>query len=583
VDRWRAGLPPADRWLDGGIPWAAVLLAPVLPFLLSGPIRAVTSLSLSVALALAVLVCATAARAVWPWLRTRRDAWRRRAAWMPEAAVLLPVGFAVWALYIRAFDGFPNLDGWDGGTHVVIKDVFATLAPSIYTRQVAYYGFAWWLERLFGLDAFRSFTIAFYVTVTLAVAFPFAVALAVVHRGAAASRPALAAGTVATVLGAVGALWLVILPLLHYNQAAGFYVHVFGLIPLVLLWAADVLIRLPLLRLVALLGGLAFLRYAYALNLADAALAVACGLLVEGFRGRWRLVQRLAAVGLVVAAWRVVVELRPVFHVWGGMQRFDVDRLLVADLLAIGGSALYLLVDSWQWPPRAWQHRPLPRALRFPLVFALASSALVSVLRRGQGVLQYYVTKYQMWACILLAFVLVILLAHGAVVMAKAGSWRRPRLWLHAVLLAGLLATVPPLWRKTFAGYQQTLDERMVARGPTYPHLHALADVEALARIKAILAAQHKQFGGYLTNFFPRFSFMNATLGRHTGYQEFFPPAIAPGYCVFWVTRERDLEPLGPVDRLEAHRLAVAAPGSSCVEYAVPWKATPQSLCHRCF
>jgi hypothetical protein len=79
------------------------------------------------------------------------------------------------------------------------------------------------------------------------------------------------------------------------------------------------------------------------------------------------------------------------------------------------------------------------------------------------------------------------------------------------------------------------------------------------------------------------FSFMNGTLGRHTGFQEFFPPAVEPGACVFWISRERDTFRLGPADKLDALRNAAAAAGRTCAEYPVPWKTTPQSLCFHCY
>jgi hypothetical protein len=584
VERLRAGCPPPDQWVDVPAPWTPVLLlAAILPLGLSGPIRAVTALPLPLSLGLALVIYAAMVRAVWPWLRGCGGRLRSPWAWGLEGAVLLPVGFAIWALYVRDFGGFPNLDGWDGGTHVLVKDQFAAIAPAIYHGQVAYHAFVWWLEKIFRVDSFRSFTVAFYVTVTAVVALPIGIAGTVVRAESAASRAALITGIVATGLGMVGVLWLTVLPLLHYNQAAGYYVHVFGLVPLVGLWAADALIRLQRLRVVALLGGLVLLRYTYSLNLADAALAVAFVLLVEGFRGRWRVVQGLAVAGLVMAACLVIRELRTVLHVWGGMQRFDVDKLLSADLRVIGLGSVYLLMGAWKRLPLEWLRSPLARALRFPLGFALASSVLVSILRKGKGVQYYYVTKYQVWACILLAFVVVILLAHLAVVLAR-GTWlRRPSVWLRLVVVGALLATAPAMWLRTFAGYRTTLHERMRPHGPTYKYLLALADVEALARIRTILSAEHKQFGGYLTAFFPRFSFMNAALGHHAGRQEFFPPATQPGYCVFWVTPERDIHRLGPARDLDALRSLVATPGSACAEYPVPWKATPQSLCHRCY
>jgi hypothetical protein len=79
------------------------------------------------------------------------------------------------------------------------------------------------------------------------------------------------------------------------------------------------------------------------------------------------------------------------------------------------------------------------------------------------------------------------------------------------------------------------------------------------------------------------FSFMNGTLGLHSGRQEFFPPTTLPGTCAFWVSRERDIYRLGPADKLDALRSNVAAAGSTCAEYPVPWKTTPQSLCYHCY
>jgi hypothetical protein len=142
---------------------------------------------------------------------------------------------------------------------------------------------------------------------------------------------------------------------------------------------------------------------------------------------------------------------------------------------------------------------------------------------------------------------------------------------------------VPSLWATTFAGYGKSLQERMRPHALVYRHLRPLADVQAIARIHAVLSAEHKAFGGYLTAFFPMFSFMNATLGYHQGMQDFFPPATTPGYCVFWVAKAHDIYRLGPVDKLDALRDQVAAAGATCAEYLVPWKSTPQSLCYHCY
>jgi hypothetical protein len=584
-ERLRSGPLARPVWIDvSGPRLPCFVLALTVPFLLSGAIRALTSLSLPLSLGLAVVVCAGLGRVLWPWLRALAAGMRDPQNWIVEAAGLLPIGFAIWALYARDFGGFPNLDGWDGGSHVFIKDKFASTTPAIYSGQVTYYAFTWWIEKLLHLDSLRSFAAAFYVAVTATLAFPLMIAFAIVRGEASASRGALAAGIAVTVLGTLGVLWLVVLPLLHYNQAGGYYVHVFGLLPLMVLWAADALIRLQPVRVAALIGGFVLLRYTYSLNLADVALAVAFVLLVEGFRGRWRIVQGLVLAGLGVAALMIVPELRPIFRLWGGMQRFDVDNILKADLLLVAGLCLYAAVTSWKGPLSGWLCSPLSRAIRFPLIFALAGSAFLSIFRQGAGVQYYYVTKYQIWACILLAFAFVILLAHLAAVLAQRPALRRPSVWLRALLVAALLATVPGIWLKTFADYRTTLQERMRPHGPPYAYLRPLVDVEAIARIKSVLSGSNKRFGGYLTAFYPMFCFMNATLGHPPGdFEVFFSPDTHPGYCVFWVTKELDIYRLGPAANLDALRSKVAAADASCAEYPVPWKTTPQSLCHRCY
>ncbi len=573
-------LPPAE-WIDmRGARWPWLLLALAMPFLLSGPIRTVTSLSLPLALVLSLALCTGIAVVLWPWLRSRCVWPPSPRWWLVEALVLLPIGFAIWALFARDFGGFPNVDGWDGGTHVFNMHLFGTIVPNIYNGQVGYYAFTWWLETLLQVDAFRSFTVAYYVAVAATLAFPLTILFTLLRAEAPAGGGAWIAGVVVAVLSFMGALLLFALPLLHYNQAAGYYPHVFGLVPLMVLWAADALIRLQILRIPVLIGAFVLLRYTYALNLADAALAVAFVLSVEGFHGRWRITQALLVAVFGVASVLIVHELRPIFRVWGGLQRFDVDKVFRADMFLLGALPVYLLATSWK-PFRL--DSPLFRAIRFPLAFSLASSALFLVLRKGPGVKYYYVTKYQIWACMLLGFVFVILLAHLAVTLARLSSLRRPTVWLRVAVVAVLLAVVPSLWATTFAGYDTSLRERMRPHALPYKYLYPLADTEAMARIEVVLSAEHKLFGGYLTAFFPMFSFMNATLGYHNGMQEFFPPATAPGYCVFWVAKQDDIYRLGPADILDAYRNRVTAAGATCAAYAVPWKFTPQSLCYHCF
>ncbi|MGD0836996.1 MAG: hypothetical protein ABSB49_10185 [Polyangia bacterium] len=550
------------------------------PLICAGPIRCDTGLSLPTSFVLACLLCAGLA-----WLcyvRKGSRAWRLDPTrlLLTEAAALLLAGFATWALYNRDFDGFMNLDGWDGGTHVFIKDQFAQRFPAIYNGQVAYYGFAWLIERIMSVSSFRSFALAFYVTVVGSATLPWAVtSVAISCR----TWPKLALGTAVATLASVGVMLVVILPLLHYNQAAGYYVHTFGLLPLLGLWLADARIRSPLLRLAALGVGVLMVRYTYSLNLADTSVAVAAVLLVDETRG-WRKVgHALVAVGLTAAAFWVATQIAPIFRIWGGMQGYSTAELRKADMMLLGGCVLYLATQGYGSRWRPLLASPIVRAVRFPVFFAAANAAFFTHFAQGKGVQRYYPWKYQMWACTLLALALVVVLAHLAVGLGRRGALRSPRTWLGLLAVGAALTLVTPIWVTTFSGYRKTLFERMRPHGPPYQFLRPLADPGAMARIEAILAAEHKRFGGYLTAFFPMFSFMNGALGRHQGTQTFFAPAREPGTCVFWVSRERDIYRLGPAHDLDVLRAAVSAEGRTCTEYPVAWKTTPQSLCYHCY
>ena len=128
-EKLRSGAPAPRAWIEAPTArFPCAILAVSLPFALSGAIRAVTSLSLPLSLGLALLPCAGLVWFVWPWLVVTVGDLRRPRAWVEEIVVGLVVGLAIWALYIRDFGGFPNLDGWDGGSHVLIKEQFATIA-----------------------------------------------------------------------------------------------------------------------------------------------------------------------------------------------------------------------------------------------------------------------------------------------------------------------------------------------------------------------------------------------------------------------------------------------------------------------
>ena len=189
---------------------------------------------------------------------------------------------------------------------------------------------------------------------------------------------------------------VVILPLLHYNQAAGYYVHTFGLLPLLGLWLADARIRSPLLRLAALGVGVSMVRYTYSLNLADTSVAVAAVLLVDETRRVAESRARLGRGGPTAAAFWVATQHRPHFPYLGWHARHSTAELRKADTMLLGGCVLYLATQGYGSRWRPLLASPIVRAVRFPVFFAAANAAFFTHFAQGKGVQRYYPWKYQM-------------------------------------------------------------------------------------------------------------------------------------------------------------------------------------------
>jgi hypothetical protein len=84
-----------------------------------------------------------------------------------------------------------------------------------------------------------------------------------------------------TLITAVGCMTFVVLPVMLYCFADGFWPQVFGTVPLLATFAGYALLHAPLARLLVLGLGIVSLRYAYALNVADLCVAVALCCVLE--------------------------------------------------------------------------------------------------------------------------------------------------------------------------------------------------------------------------------------------------------------------------------------------------------------
>lgn len=560
------------------------------PLILSGPLRAITAMTLGPALACASLATALLILVLWPWIRQQARTALAPKSLLLEALVLVPALYAAWALYNPDFEGFMTTAGWDGGSHVYFKNSFVDKNPGEYHGFVAYYALCFWLERLFGINVFYSFTAAFYLSVMGFIVLPLTLAFAYIRRAAEHQRAALIVGVLAATTYMVVVVRTTLLSLFHYNQALGFFSHLFGLLPLGLLWAVDSLVRAEALRVSGILFALGLMRYTYGLNLPDALVAGAAVILVGAPRGRPSGVHRVLAAGMLAAALKGYVALLPLFDIYGYIHRFNLYLALELHLAVPCVFALVLVTSRRALGTESVAS--LVPWLRFPLLFAVVSSIAWAAFRAGHPNQSYYVTKYQIWTSFLLVGAGAILAGDVAVRLVKMlvapGWWRDLSGWLRVGLLASIPLLGPWGYALTYQAYSTTLPERLNHHGAPYKFLRPFADTEALRRIGATLAEKKKDFGGYLSTFFPLFSFMNAAYHYHTGVQEFFSVDQSPGRCVFWVAAADDTfslgEALAHADSVRTTRDALSRdPASTCVSYAVKWKTTPQSLCYRCY
>ena len=491
--------------------------------------------------------------------------------------------------------GRPGLGGGgDAGNHAALHFDFATRSADLYQGFTFFHTVTYGLMWLFGLDTFTSFRAGFFL-----VPASFALALcagleSVAGRLWRSGRAMVVAQAVLWVATAV--VWpFLLLRLLHYHQADGFYAHLFGLVPLVLAWLAYGLPGSPWVRCAALAVFTVFYRFTYGLNLGD--LLVTCGVLVlvEGTRlpgAKWRRGAWLLGLGFLGAAAYAYWRLLPLAHIPGGFVAYSYQRALRVQCWTVVG----LLAVRFLSPREEGVER---RLLDFALLFC-GVNALVQLAYLGAGLpIDYYFLKYGFHAVVLLlcAALLTVSIRVGALFQtARVRAWR----WelALAVLVALGLAEVTHGWGRAFKAYEPSYGERV--RGePPFQHLDALEDRGAIALARQVLRDEGKRFGGLLSPSWPRLNFSNVELGwvpeawMHTnGHWPLFVSGQVregPGLCVFWEASEADWEGYRRVSEdnhsplAEVVRGLQARPGKVCRDYAAPWvPGGSRTLCYHC-
>jgi len=573
-------------------PLCLLLLLWLLPAALASVLRAALGLPLWVGAGAGVAV---AAFVTWKVLAGLR-AWPTHVplAVLQALYVVVALGVTWRMLGIPAMQGLVSTGGGDAGNHAALRADFVTRVPGTYQGFTFFHTVTYGLERLFGLDTFTSFRAGFYL-VPAVLALTLVAGLEVVTgRLWRSGRARMAAQGTLLVATAVGWPFL-LLRLLHYHQADGFYAHLFGLVPLVLAWLAYALPSSAWVRCAALAVFTVFYRYTYGLNLGDFLFTSGVLVLLEGPRLGPRLRRWAWPAGFVLLAaagyayWRLL----PLAHTFGSVVAHDHERALRVQCRTVVG----LLVVRFLPPRGEGAER---RLLDFALLFAGVNAVAQLAYLGARLPIGYYFLKYGLHAVVLLLGAAMLVASNrvgGALLPAQSPRARAWSVGL-AVLVTVMLVEVTRGWGRAFQAYEDSYAERVRGQ-PPFQFLEPLEDRDATALIRAVLRDGGKRFGGLLSPSWPRVNFSNVALGwvpedwqaRNGHWTVFEQGAVreGPDTCVFWEASEEDWPAYQRLTSegypgLEARvRQLHATPGRICSEYAAPWMMGGlRTLCYRC-
>jgi len=494
-------------------PW--LTLAPLLvllPFCMSGAVRFTLGWGFAASLVATVGIAAVgttfALRQRLLMIAQARSA-QAGAATLALASLLVAVTYRLW--WTPLFDGLPNsAHGVDLGSHVLIYQGFLT-DPKQYEGFVGMYALMRWYVLMLRGDASLPTAIWHGLRFT-----HYAFLLSVPVAIAAASFPALASLPTRKKVWSAALLALplqlatfvgVLYPPLQIYGADAYYSQIAGLYPLLFGWLSFGLLEGALARFVVACGWIVVQRFTYGLNLGDTLVTLAVLALwdVRTFERAWLRVVALVFVPLALgAAWFACVKLWPL-RTYGPELNSHLrawilpTQLLLSMLLLFAPTALTSAqVEAGASARRLW---------RYAGVFGLVNGGLTTLYLAFDEPQLYYITKYHLYATLLVVLgalqLACTLIAHG--VHAGFRSFPRPfasgALVVTTLSLLGLVKGYRPAHAMAIERVQRTPDNQQ---------LFAAYEPRLQAMIERTLKLQKKRFGGLYDPWWPRAFVHNA-------------------------------------------------------------------------
>ena len=506
---------------------ALALVAGTLTFAfeLSGALRAATGQPIQSCMQITVLLTALVLAGGFNLLSVQRFV---SPAWNIAAPLfLLSAIFFSLRLYYPAFDGLVSVGGGDAGSHAYFQGQFLTTDPAAYHSFAAFSALTYWLQEIGKLSTFESFRAAYYDLVMLILLLIFFLA-ATVADDAKFRRT----GTTISFFSLFALLAYfpaerILMPILHYFQADGFYPQLAGLLPMLAVWIISTVVENLYARLVALAAALTMTRFTYGLNLPDLLLAVSASLILERVQSRGsieRAVGLCAGVALAAAAFVAFPQLFSIFGMEGSILKTNMKAIAAGQ--AIIACILMLAARGFFAPIHAGS---VQRAYIFPACFS-AVGICVSVYFGTSNPL-YYSYKHIVASSFFAVVAICICVAHVVTAQLYDNRKLTPRT---LTLLCGALLGLWSL-KLGYEVYQPSYRER--AEHKENPELLVpLADLQAWKIIESTLKEKDRAFGGFITPSWPVSNFMNASFG-YFGELPFYRSGIPPKInhsCLFW-------------------------------------------------